>query len=381
MKKLWWSQIIVLIFVLSACSNSEENEETSNDSTEETETEKSTESTDDETEDNEPTEEEGSKDESTEEDSTTEKQSDDSEGENEESTDTASEDPKADLYFDLNAPEVQAQFFSTTEGNEDGTFQQDLITNGMTQTEVEEKYGTYEFTFPTGGGSPAIYGNLGVMYSERAPYGTGEDDSSNPNINPDENYVEYVWYYARVTGDELTQILGEPDVYQEEESMNGLPFYVYQGEGEDGRYYSTGASTYNSPDGEMVGLVKREIFDELPGEDNAMIEADEEEAISVIEETYPPLLADYYNNETENVTRYVAGDALEKIQANRESGDFAVHQSISMEITNVEQLSDTEYQITANRTYSHASSNGEQTEEVTYTLTQDGNTFVITNFE
>lgn len=371
MKKIFLIQIIVLVFVISACSNSEENEEVTNENAEETETEDSTESTEVETEENE----------STEEDSTTEAQVDDTEGENEESTGTASVNPKDGLYFDLNSPEVQAQFFSTTEGNEDGTFKQDLITNGMTQTEVEEKYGAYDFTFPTGGGSPAIYGNLGVMYSERAPYGTGEDDSSNSNINPDENYVEYVWYYARVTGDELTQILGEPDIYEEEESMNGLPFYVYQGQGEDGRYYSTGASTYNSPDGEMVGLVKREIFDELPGEDNAMIEADEEEAISVIEETYPPLLADYYNNETENVTRYVAGDALEKIQANRESGDFAVHQSISMEITNVEQLSDTEYQITANRTYSHAGSNGEQTEEVTYTLTQDGNTFVITNFE
>lgn len=370
-KKIFLIQIIVLVFVISACSNSEENEEVTNESSKETETEESTESTEIETEDNEPTEE----------DSTTEKQADDTEGENEENIDTTSENPKDDLYFDLNAPEVQAQFFSTTEGNEDGTFKQDLITNGMSQTEVEELYGPYEFTFPTGGGSPAIYGNLGVMYSERAPYGTGEDDSSNPNINPDENYVEYVWYYARVTGDELTQILGEPDVYQEEESMNGLPFYVYQGEGEDGRYYSTGASTYNSPDGEMVGLVKREIFDELPGEDKAMIEADEEEAISVIEETYPPLLADYYNNETENVKRYVTGDALEKIQANRETGDFADHQSISMEITNVEQLSDTDYQITANRTYSHATSNGEQTEEVTYTLTQDGNTFVITDFE
>ena len=381
MKKIFLIQIIVLVFVISACSNSEENEEVTNENAEETETEDSTESTDDETEDNESTEEESATDESTDEDSTTEEQADETEGESEESTDTTSKNPKAYLYFDLNAPEVQAQFFSTTEGNEDGTFKQDLITNGMSQTEVEELYGPYEFTFPTGGGSPAIYGNLGVMYSERAPYGTSEDDSSNPSINPDENYVEYVWYYARVTGDELTQILGEPDIYEEEESMNGLPFYVYQGQGEDGRYYSTGASTYNSPDGEMVGLIKREIFDELPGEDKAMIEADEEEAISVIEETYPPLLADYYNNETENVMRYLTGNALEKIQANRDSGNFADHQSISMEITNVEQLSDTEYQITANRTYSHATSNGDQTEEVTYTLTQDGNTFVITDFE
>src|SRR5699024_1608998 len=131
---------------------------------------------------------------------------------------------KSDLTFDLNSPEVHSQFIGTTSGNADGTFGQNTITKGMTQAEVEKMYGPYDFTLYTGGSAPAFYGNLAVFYSEYAPYGTG-NDTSESSINPDENFVESVYYYAGVTESELIDALGEPDDQDDGSgSMNGLPY-------------------------------------------------------------------------------------------------------------------------------------------------------------
>jgi len=313
-------------------------------------------------------------------------------------------DSSSDLMFDLNSPEVQEQLLGTSAGNEEGTFEQDFITEGMTQTEVEELYGPYEFTFYTGGASPAFHGNLGVVYSERAPYGPG-DDGSDSSINPDENYVEYVWYFAHIESNELINALGKPDDYNDgSQSMNGLPYYVYEGEGDDWRYYITGASTYNSPDGERIGLIKREIFDEDPKEqassDNGEryfedyytegfpVELTEEDDYftydtlrNFIFKTYLDNLADYYNDENDDVLSILEGNALDKIQANKASGNFADHQNYPGTTVSVQQISEREYQITVNRTYSHATSNGQETSQVTYTVLDTNGMLKITNYE
>lgn len=308
------------------------------------------------------------------------------------------------LLFDINSPEVQSQLLGTSAGNDQGTFEQDVITEGMTQTEVEELYGPYEFTFYAGGASPAFHGNLGVVYSERAPYGPG-DDGSDSSINPDENYVEYVWYFAHITEEELINALGEPDQYDDgSRSMNGLPHYVYEGEGEDGRYFITGASTYNSPEGERIGLIKREIFDEDPKEqassDNGKryfedyytegfpIELTEEDDYftydtlrNFIFKTYLDSLADYYNDENDDVLSILEGNALDKIQANKASGNFADHQNYPGTTVSVQQISEREYQITVNRTYSHATSNGQETSQVTYTVLDTNGMLKITDYQ
>lgn len=400
MKKLWFMPFLILLFIMTACSNDTENNETANEKNSEEKNIENSEKDDDDTADtenqgeSEAVESEGESEpaDETEEDKTGERTAADQEDQS---------DSSSDLIFDLNSPEVQAQLLGTSAGNEEGTFEQDFITEGMTQTEVEELYGPYEFTFYAGGASPAFHGNLGVVYSERAPYGPG-DDGSDSSINPDENYVEYVWYFAHIESDELINALGEPDDYNDgSQSMNGLPYYVYEGEGDDGRYYITGASTYNSPDGERIGLIKREIFEEDPkgqaSSDNGEryfedyytegfpIELTEEDDYftydtlrNFIFKTYLGSLADYYNDKNDDVLSILEESALDKIQDNKASGNFADHQNYPGTTVSVQQISEREYQITVNRTYSHATSNGQETSQVTYTvLDTDGMLKVI----
>lgn len=403
MKKLWFMLFLILLLIMTACSNDTENNETAS---EESSEEKNIDNREEDDADTTNTEnqEESEAGQSEEESEPADDTEEDKTGKQTAADRADQSDSSSDLMFDLNSPEVQAQLLGTSAGNEEGTFEQDFITEGMTQTEVEELYGPYEFTFYTGGASPAFHGNLGVVYSERAPYGPG-DDGSDSSINPDENYVEYVWYFAHIESNELINALGKPDDYNDgSQSMNGLPYYVYEGEGDDGRYYITGASTYNSPDGERIGLIKREIFDEDPKEqassDNGEryfedyytegfpVELTEEDDYftydtlrNFIFKTYLDNLADYYNDENDDVLSILEGNALDKIQANKASGNFADHQNYPGTTVSVQQISEREYQITVNRTYSHATSNGQETSQVTYTVLDTNGMLKITNYE
>lgn len=403
MKKLWFMPFLILLLIMTACSNDTENNETAR---EESSEEKNIDNREEDDADTTNTEnqEESEAGQSEEESEPADDTEEDKTGKQTAADRADQSDSSSDLMFDLNSPEVQAQLLGTSAGNEEGTFEQGFITEGMTQTEVEELYGPYEFTFYTGGASPAFHGNLGVVYSERAPYGPG-DDGSDSSINPDENYVEYVWYFAHIESNELINALGKPDDYNDgSQSMNGLPYYVYEGEGDDGRYYITGASTYNSPDGERIGLIKREIFDEDPKEqassDNGEryfedyytegfpVELTEEDDYftydtlrNFIFKTYLDNLADYYNDENDDVLSILEGNALDKIQANKASGNFANHQNYPGTTVSVEQISEREYQITVNRTYSHATSNGQETSQVTYTVLDTDGMLKITDYE
>lgn len=407
MKKIWFMPFLILLLIMTACSNDTENNETaSEESSEENSEEKNIENSEKDDVDtaNIENQEESEAGQSEEESEPADDTEEDKTGKQTAADQADQSGSSSDLMFDLNSPEVQAQLLGTSAGNEEGTFEQDFITEGMTQTEVEELYGPYEFTFYTGGASPAFHGNLGVVYSERAPYGLG-DDGSDSSINPDENYVEYVWYFAHIESNELINALGKPDDYNDgSQSMNGLPHYVYEGEGDDGRYYITGASTYNSPEGERIGLIKREIFDEDPKEqassDNGEryfedyytegfpVELTEEDDYftydtlrNFIFKTYLDNLADYYNDENDDVLSILEGNALDKIQANKASGNFADHQNYPGTTVSVQQISEREYQITVNRTYSHATSNGQETSQVTYTVLDTNGMLKITNYE
>ncbi len=410
MKKIWFMPFIVLLLVSSACSDgAEETTESTEDNETANEVEESskTDGSENAEKENDESAETASKAENETSQSENNNGSSESAEDKDNQTTESEEHTKASnsaLLFDINSPEVQSQLLGTSAGNDQGTFEQDVITEGMTQTEVEELYGPYEFTFYAGGASPAFHGNLGVVYSERAPYGPG-DDGSDSSINPDENYVEYVWYFAHITEEELINALGEPDQYDDgSRSMNGLPHYVYEGEGEDGRYFITGASTYNSPEGERIGLIKREIFDEDPKEqassDNGKryfedyytegfpIELTEEDDYftydtlrNFIFKTYLDSLADYYNDENDDVLSILEGNALDKIQANKASGNFADHQNYPGTTVSVQQISEREYQITVNRTYSHATSNGQETSQVTYTVLDTNGMLKITDYQ
>ncbi len=410
MKKIWFMPFIVLLLVSSACSDgAEETTESTEDNETANEVEESskTDGSENAEKENNESAETASKAENETSQSENNNGSSESAEDKDNQTTESEEHTKASnsaLLFDINSPEVQSQLLGTSAGNDQGTFEQDVITEGMTQTEVEELYGPYEFTFYAGGASPAFHGNLGVVYSERAPYGPG-DDGSDSSINPDENYVEYVWYFAHITEEELINALGEPDQYDDgSRSMNGLPHYVYEGEGEDGRYFITGASTYNSPEGERIGLIKREIFDEDPKEqassDNGKryfedyytegfpIELTEEDDYftydtlrNFIFKTYLDSLADYYNDENDDVLSILEGNALDKIQANKASGNFADHQNYPGTTVSVQQISEREYQITVNRTYSHATSNGQETSQVTYTVLDTNGMLKITDYQ
>ena len=410
MKKIWFMPFIVLLLVSSACSDgAEETTESTEDNETANEVEESskTDGSENAEKENDESAETASKAENETSQSENNNGSSESAEDKDNQTTESEEHTKASnsaLLFDINSPEVQSQLLGTSAGNDQGTFEQDVITEGMTQTEVEELYGPYEFTFYAGGASPAFHGNLGVVYSERAPYGPG-DDGSDSSINPHENYVEYVWYFAHITEEELINALGEPDQYDDgSRSMNGLPHYVYEGEGEDGRYFITGASTYNSPEGERIGLIKREIFDEDPKEqassDNGKryfedyytegfpIELTEEDDYftydtlrNFIFKTYLDSLADYYNDENDDVLSILEGNALDKIQANKASGNFADHQNYPGTTVSVQQISEREYQITVNRTYSHATSNGQETSQVTYTVLDTNGMLKITDYQ
>ena len=413
MKKLRFMPFMVLLLILSACSDaSDETSESTEDIETANEVEENSEA--DESEDAEKENNELAETESGEENEATQSESNKEESEfadeaEEETVENEAKEEKSEpfnsaLLFDINSLEVQSQLLGTSAGNDQGTFEQDLITEGMTQTEVEELYGPYEFTFYSGGASPAFHGNLGVVYSERAPYGPG-DDGSDSSINPDENYVEYVWYFAHITEEELINALGQPDQYDDgSRSMNGLPHYVYEGEGEDGRYFITGASTYNSPEGQRIGLIKREIFDENPQTQSSSnnderyfdkyytegfpVKLTEEDDYftydtlrNFIFKTYLDSLADYYNDENNDVLSILEGAALDKIQVNKASGNFADHQNYPGTTVSVQQISEREYQITVNRTYSHATSNGQETSQVTYTVLDTNGVLKITDYQ
>lgn len=320
--------------------------------------------------------------------------------ESEDNQNDNTEGDRSDLVFDINSSEVQSQLIGTNSGNNEGNFEQDAITIGMSQTEVEEMYGAYDFSFYYQGAAPAFYENLAVVYSELGPYGQGDgSDASMNDINPDENIIESVYYYAGITESEMIEALGEPDDQDDgSRSMNGLPHYIYEGEGEDGRYYTTGASTINTPQGERIGLIMRGIHEENPNEANQSTV--NEEDIPVTEEPdpnaeikdeydYEYLLTEYlqrlaahYNMvEYDDVYYYLkrGSAAYDKIAENKASGHFTGHETIDVELIELTDLGDGTVELNADRVYSHDNSEGQRIANVNYIVNAE--THEVLDFE
>ncbi|WP_342387571.1 hypothetical protein [Salinicoccus bachuensis] len=291
------------------------------------------------------------------------------------------------LDFDINSSEVKSQLLGTTTGNADGTFAQDAITPGMSQTEVEEKYGPYDFTLYTSGASPAFYGNLAVVYEHRVPFGPGNDGSDN-TIDPDYNYVDSVYYYAGVPESDLYKALGEPESYDDgSKTHNGLPYYNYEGEGDDGRYYITGATTIGTPNGQVIGTIKRSLFEENPNieaEESEEISADDFKMYEGLINEYLYRLAAYYNytlNDDEDDIFYYLKEgtpAYDKIISNKSSGDYKNHTTYEVTLNDVTDLGNGTVELDASRVYSHASSNGKRVSNVNYIMSKE--TFAIIDY-
>ncbi|SOC40721.1 hypothetical protein [Salinicoccus kekensis] len=297
---------------------------------------------------------------------------------------------KADLQFSLDSSEVKSQLLGTTGGNSKGTFEQNVITPGMSQTEVEDKYGPYEFTADGGGASPAYYGNLAVVYEYGAPYGSG-DDASDSSINPDYNYVKAVYYYAGVSESQLYAAWGEPDSYDDgSRSTNGLPAYAYEGEDDDGRYYSTGTGIIGTPDGQRVGIIQRTLFDENPYDeevegsegDSEDITADDFIIYEGLISEYLHRLATYYSYDNYDDIYYYLKEgtpAYDKITSNKATEDFDDHSTYDVFLNDVTEQNDGTVLLNATRVYSHASSNGKRISTVNYLM--DTETYAIIDFE
>ena len=332
--------------------------------------------------------------------SETESESEENEQEddsNESSTNENEQQDDSAFTFDINSDEVKNQMLGTSESTQKGEFIQDAIQIGMSQSDIEESYGSYDSIFPSSGGMVTVYGNLAVYYSGGTAYGNGSDDGSSTNIDPSENTVELVYYYADITPDELINAWGEPD-FHKEDADNGPPFYSYHGETDNGKYYSTSAMIEDTPQGKNIGLVSREIFDQNPDQSNSeTIEVDEDgrwvttepnpEAEIQDEDRYEYLLTEYlqrltahYNNPDgfEDVYYYLrrGSAAYDKIAANKASGNFTGHETESVEVIEMTDLGDGTVKLNANRVYSHDNSNGRRIANVNYIVNAETNEII-----
>ena len=304
------------------------------------------------------------------------------------SDDTKIDENRTALYFDINSSEVKSQLLETTTGNADGTFVQDAITPGMSQTDVEEKYGSYDFTLYASGASPAFYGNLAVVYDHHIPFGPGDDGSDN-TIDPDYNYVESVYYYAGVSKSELYEALGEPEHYDGgAKTHNGLPYYNYEGKGEDGRYYSTGATTIGTSNGQVIGIIKRDLLKNNPNAEdteNKEISTDDFVIYEGLINEYLYRLTAYYNytlnDDKDDIFYYLkeGTPAYDKILSNKSSGHYKDHTTYEVTLNDITDGDDGTVVLTASRVYSHASSNGKRVSTVDYTMNKE--TFAIIDYK
>lgn len=275
--------------------------------------------------------------------------------------------------FDINADEVQAALFSS--GSIDGdelTFSQDFITEGMSQTEIEAQFGAYDFVYPGHGRPVTIYGNLGVIYSEIMPHGT-DDEMADENINPDENLVENVMYYAGLSYDDVVDALGEPDVdvYETEEGpVSGLLFMEYVIENREdtsimGRFW-----LHENEAGEI--MVDVMTVDEVPHDvnDPGDGQSEDRERIEIFISEYIDDLMNYYNNGNEDILMRTdeTSPNYEKLLENQASGDYQEHETYELIVNEINLVEENVYEVNVSREYAHATSNGRNITEVAYTI-------------
>ncbi|WP_411844210.1 hypothetical protein [Salinicoccus sp. HZC-1] len=390
MKFIFFS--IISLFILSSCQANETSEEdnTNGSSVESTEENTNNEISEETTSNEQPDTNESS------EESTEENKNSKNEEEGKKSTNESNDNMSGQnaTSFDIHSDEVQQALFSSSsvEG-ENLTFSQDVITQGMSRTEVEERYGTYDLIYPGGGVPAVIYGNLGVIYSDSRPF-IPSKDPGDENTNPDENNVEDVLFYAGLPYNEVVEALGEPDVdvYETEGGpVGGVQRMEYVIEDkETSTVKGVFALHDNESDEKIVDLM---TVDEVPDDadeataqkpgESENIDTEEEERITIFINGYIDALMEYFNNGDEKVLGYSneGSPNYEKISSNKASGNYRNHETYELNINNITPAGGSAYEVTVSREYSHATSSGRSITEVKYSIVNTPQGFKIYNFQ
>lgn len=315
--------------------------------------------------------------------------------------DNKTEGDRSDLVFDINSPEVQAYINKNDNYDDEGNFVQDAISVGMTQSEIETLYGMHDFIIPSlSTEAAAIYENVAVVYEERGPYVAGTDS----DIDPDYNRANRVLYFSNLPIDELLDTMGTPD--SQLTNLMGTQNYIYEGDSSNDEWGTIVLSEHETSEGLRFGSLS--VYDDemVSNDDSTSNTANEgsyfgDEAqtegfpVTLTEEddnfiydtlrnfifsTYLNSLADYYNDVDNEILNLTEGNALQTVQENKESGYFQDYQNGTGDIVSIEQISENEYSVTVNRTFSHASSDGEQSTQVTYTVADIDGVLKISDF-
>lgn len=86
------------------------------------------------------------------------------------------------------------------------------LTLGMSQTEVEGIYGKHDSEYQLEGANLAIYGNVGILYSQYSASG---------DVNPDENFINDIWIYINQPHSTVLNTYGSPTVDYNEYELYG----------------------------------------------------------------------------------------------------------------------------------------------------------------
>ncbi|WP_020008533.1 hypothetical protein [Salinicoccus albus] len=386
---------IISLLILSSCQSNETSEETANnaaDNTDETTAESSDESTNNET-----SEETASKEQSetneTSEGPTEENKNSANEAEEQKSANNSNdnENNQNATAFDIHSDAVQQALFSPSSIEEENlTFSQDVITQGMSRAEVEEQYGTYDLIYPGEGAPVVIYGNLGVVYSDSRPFIPNKDPGEE-NTTPDENNVEDVLFYAGLPYNEVVEALGEPDVgvYETEGGpVGGVQRMEYVIEDKETATVKGVFDLHENEAGEEI--VGSMLVTEEPDDADESTAQQPEESGTINRDRFDAFISNYinslmayYNNGNDTILDYMREESpmYEKISSNKASGNYRNHETYHTEIIDITNVEGNVYEVIVSREYSHETSNGRSTTEVEYTIVETPQGFMIFDYQ
>lgn len=374
MKKFLFYVLILSVFVLAACGETEDNSSeeegvaTGESTNEMSELEKENEELRRQLEEQEDDNGTGS--------------SDTAEGtESEDNQNDNTEGNRSDLVFDINSSEVQAYINKNDNYDDEGNFVQDAISVGMTQSEIETLYGMHDYTVPaTTTEAAAIYENIAVVYEERGPY-VADTDS---NIDPDNNRADWVLYFANLPVDEVLNTMGSPD--EQLTNLMGTQNYIYEGNSSNDGWGTIMLSEHDTPEGLRIGSLSVSEDERVSNDDsNSNTAYDNEidyEMIEAVVSGYMHRLEKFYNNEEyPDILLEVQENspAHEKLVINKESGSFENHTTYEVEINMSSLMENGMVHVDASRLYSHVNTNGQRVSTVHYVV--DPETNKIIDFE
>lgn len=214
---------------------------------------------------------------------------------------------------------------------------------------------------------------------------TDEDTSSEDSNDSSEDNNEETKNNgtAQMTIDECVLALFEDDCHENFENDEVEDVYLeyayndevpYEGGGSQSLEYVVASVQYYDEHGEFPGLEDIEVEHELTTEDYENFE-------KLIKE-YLSRLTDYFNRENpdNDVFFYLkeGSPAYNKVMANVESGNFVDHTTHDIFVSYIYPQDDGTVTIDVIRTFEHATSNGIQDSNVTYTM--DMETYEIIDF-